>query len=51
MEESTGRWEKRMGTWGLRDVPRAAPYLWGSAAFLADGCQVAQDQLGGFSLP
>lgn len=36
---------------GDRDVPRAAPYLRGSAAFLANGCQVAQDQLGGFGLP
>lgn len=36
---------------GYGDVPRAAPYLRGSAAFLADGCQVAQDQLGGFGLP
>lgn len=33
------------------DRESGSPYLLCSAALLADGCQVAQDQLGGLCLP
>lgn len=55
MEMAEGRAERGQGTGsgtgGRGQGDGGSTHLLSSAALLADGCQVAQDQLGGLGLP